>query len=63
MRPQEDLWVELTFYPNKVLMKKIIGKIWKLPQFNTLANALDTLVSKRKIGYQGTLAYARLQEV
>ena len=63
LRPQEDLWVELAFYPNKVRMKKIIRKIWKLPQFDALAGTLDSIVSKRKVGYQGTLAYAALQDL
>lgn len=63
LRPQEDLWVELAFYPNKVRMKRIIRKIWKLPQFNALAGTLDSLVSKREVGYQGTHAYAALQDL
>ena len=63
LRPEEDLWVELTFYPNKVRMKKIIGKIWKQKQFTTHADELESLLSKRKVGYQGTLAYAALQQL
>ena len=61
LRPQEDLWVEMAFYPNKIRMKKIIRKIWRNPGFNANASKLDSLVSKRKIGYPGTLAYAILQ--
>ena len=61
--PQEDLWVELTSYPNKISMKRIIRKIWKQQQFITHANKLESLLSKRKIGYQGTLAYAALQQL
>ena len=63
LSPEEDLWVELTFYPNKVHMKKIIGKIWKQKQFIILADELESLLSKRKVGYQGTLAYAALQQL
>ena len=63
LRPEEDLWVELTFYPNKDHMKKIIGKIWKQKQFTTHAEELESLLSKRKAGYQGTLAYAALQQL
>ena len=53
----------MAFYPNKVRMKKIIGKIWKQQQFITHANNLDSLLSRRKVGYQGTLAYAALQHL
>ena len=31
LRPEEDLWVELAYYPNKVRMKNIIRRIWKQP--------------------------------
>lgn len=61
LKPEEDLWVELAYYPNKVRMRNIIRQIWKHPQFNTYAPALDSLLSKRKIGYQATIAYSRLQ--
>lgn len=63
LRPQEDLWVEMAFYPNQVRMKKIIRKIWKQQQFIVHANKLEGLLSKRKIGYQGILAYATLQQL
>ena len=63
LRPQEDLWVELTSYPNKVSMKRIIRKIWKQQQFITHANKLESLLWTRKVGYQGTLAYAALQHL
>ena len=63
LRSHEDLWVELAFYPNKVRMKKIIRKIWTNPGFNVHVSKLDRLVSKRKIGYPGTLAYAALQRL
>lgn len=63
LRPQEDLWVELTFYPDTIRMKGIIRKIWKQPQFIKHASKIESLVSKRKVGYQGTLAYAALQDL
>ena len=63
LRPQEDLWVELTSYPNKVRMKGIVRKIWKQPQFIKHASKIESLLSKRKIAYQGTLAYAALQDL
>ena len=63
LKPQEDLWMELASYPNKALMKKIIRRIWKQPQFIKHASKMDNLLSKRRIGYQGTLAYATLQRV
>lgn len=63
LRPQEDLWVELTSYPNKVRMKRIIRKIWKEPEFITHASKIESLLSKRKVAHQGTLAYAALQDL
>ena len=63
LRPQEDLWVELTSYPNKVHMKRIIRKIWKQPQFIKHASKIESLLSKRKVAHQGTLAYAALQDL
>lgn len=61
LKPNEDLWIELAFYPSRVEMKKIIRQIWKQPQISTLADRLDGLLSKRRIGYRGTLAYAALR--
>ena len=63
LKTQEDLWVELTFYPNKVRMKKTIRKIWANPRFSVHTAKLDKLVSRRKIGFSGTLAYAILQQL
>ena len=63
LRPQEDLWVELTFYPNKTRMRSIIRRIRKQPHFIADADALDRLISKRKIGYQAMLAIAQLRSV
>jgi len=63
LRPEEDLWLELVSYPNRVLARTIIRRIWKDPQFAVHAAALDSLISRRKAGYQATLAYARLKPV
>jgi hypothetical protein len=63
LRPEEDLWVEFVSYPNRRLMRNIIRRIWKDPQFAVHASALDGLVSRRKAGYPATLAYARLKPV
>ena len=63
LRPDEDLWMELVFYPNKVRMRTIIRRIWNHPQVTANADALAGLVSSRKSGYQATLAYATLQRM
>lgn len=63
LKPHEDLWMELVFYPNRVRMKTIIKQIWKQPQVNALADTLDSLLSKRRVGYRGTIAYAGLRAV
>ena len=61
VRSDEDLWVELTFYPDKALMKRIIAEIWKDQTFLSLAKRLDPIVSKRLPGFQGIVAILTLQ--
>jgi hypothetical protein len=63
LRPEEDLWLELVFYPNRTRMRAIIRRIWKEPRFALHAEALDGLISKRKVGYAATLAYASLKQI
>ena len=60
---QEDLWIELAFYSDKVGMRMIIQHVWKQPKFIKIAGELDGLYSRRKWGYQGTLAHAQLQRI
>ena len=60
LNADEDLWLELVFYPNRASMKKIIRQIWKEPGFTLPASALDKLISRRRAGHQATLAYATL---
>lgn len=61
LKLEEDLWVELTFYPNKTRMRSIIHDIWKHPQIEKVMSPLGPLLSKRKPGYEATLAYLMLQ--
>ncbi|MDQ6885091.1 MAG: hypothetical protein M3077_12805 [Candidatus Dormibacteraeota bacterium] len=63
LRADEDLWLELVFYPNRARMRGIIGKIWKEPEFARHAAAGDLLVSRRRPGFHATLAYATLTSV
>ena len=63
LKADEDLWLELVFYPNRASMKKIIRQIWKEPGFTLQAPALERLISRRRAGYQATLAYAELARV
>jgi hypothetical protein len=63
LRPDEDLWIELVYYPSRVRMRKIIAQIWKHPVVMANAQALDALLSNRKTGYQATIAYAALKAV
>jgi hypothetical protein len=63
LRPKEDLWVELAFYPNRVRMRSIIRRVWKQPGVLVNAGALDDLLSTRKAGYKATIAYAALKLV
>lgn len=41
-------------------MKKIIRQIWEQPQFITHVSKIDNLLCNRRVGYQGTLAYAHI---
>jgi len=63
LKPEEDLWMELVFYPNKERMKSIIKQIWNEPEFTKVAGSTDKLLSKRKVGYEATLAYGSLQQI
>ena len=63
LRPDEDLWLELVFYPDKVQMLKIIRRIWTQPRFIKSSEAINRLISRRKPGYDATLAYARLRQI
>jgi hypothetical protein len=61
LRPEEDLWLELVFYPNRGSMRNIIRRIWNDPQFGGHAATLEGLISRRKAGYEATVAYAALK--
>jgi len=63
LRREEDLWLELAFYPNRVRMRNIIRRIWKRPQLAANAAVLERLLSKRKTGYEATLAFGKLRAV
>lgn len=60
LQPDEDLWIELAFYPDRAVMRKIIKSIWQRPEFARPAAELDELVSARRVGYEATLALAML---
>jgi hypothetical protein len=59
----EDLWVELTFYPNRQSMIKIVRQLRHDKEFKTSTRKLDQLVSRRIRGYQGAMALALLQKI
>ena len=61
MRREEDLWLELAFYGSKTGRRNIIRRIWKHPQVIASARALDGLLSRRRAGYQATVAHAQLR--
>ena len=61
LRPDEDLWVELTFYPTKSSMRSIIRRIWSDGNFKLEAAALDTVISKRETSHQAMVAIAALR--
>jgi hypothetical protein len=60
LRPDEDLWIELVFYPDRAAMRGIIRRIWRSPDFASQATELNGLLSARQAGYDATLALAKL---
>ena len=59
----EDLWVELAFYPHRPSMMKIVRRLRHDKEFKTRTRKLDQLVSRRIHGYQGAMALALLQKI
>ena len=59
----EDLWVELAFYPDRPSMMKIVRQLRHDKEFKASARKLDQLVSRRIHGYQGAMALALLQKI
>jgi len=48
VRPGEDLWVELAFYPNRSNLRRTIGKIWKRSDFQNVVVQAESLNARRK---------------
>jgi hypothetical protein len=59
----EDLWLEMAFYPNRPSMMKIIRQLRHDKEFKAGARELNRLVSRRIHGYQGAMALALLQKI
>ncbi len=59
----EDLWVELAFYPDRPSMMKIVRQLRHDREFKARARKLDQLVSRRIHGYQGAMALAHRQKI
>jgi hypothetical protein len=55
VRADEDLWIELAFYPNRPSMMKIIRQLRHDTEFKAIAGRLNQLVSKRIHGCQGAI--------
>lgn len=47
VKPTEDLWVEVTFYPNRRERRATLKKIWKTAEIAASIEALESLNSKR----------------
>ena len=59
----EDLWVELAFYPNRPSMMKIVRQLRHDKEFKAGARELNRLMSRRIQGYRGAMALALLQKI
>ena len=47
MKPDEDLWLELAFYPGTLAMRNILRLVWKSPHVAGLAQQVEGLQRKR----------------
>jgi len=47
IRPNEDLWVEVAFYPSRPNLRRTIREIWKRPDFLRVVHAAESLNAKR----------------
>lgn len=47
VRSNEDLWVEITFYPNSQSRQAIMNEVWKNEELAASIEALESLNSKR----------------
>jgi len=63
VRPDEDLWVELVFYPNRARRRTTIRRIWNDQEFVATVGPLEQLISRRKLAYGGTVANASLKPI
>jgi len=48
VRPDEDLWAELAFYPSRSNLRRTIGRIWKRPDFRRVVTRAESLNANRK---------------
>lgn len=63
VRLDEDLWVELAFYPQRSSMMTIVRQLRHDKDFKGSTRELDRLVIRRIHGYQGAMALALLQGI
>jgi hypothetical protein len=63
VRLDEDLWIELAFYPNRANMMKIVRQLRHDKEFKTTTRELARLAAPRIHGYQGTMVLALLQQI
>ena len=51
VRSNEDLWIEIAFYPSWQRRRSILKKIWGNSKFTASVGAIDSLVSRRPRSY------------
>jgi len=51
VRPNEDLWIEVAFYPSWQRRRSILKKIWGNAKFTASVGASDSFVSRRPRTY------------
>ncbi len=58
-RPDEDVWLELTFYASAQRRRRTLAKVWAIPEVAPLAEKVEGLTERRKRAW--TLATGDLQ--
>jgi len=48
VRPNEDLWAEVAFYPNRSNLRGTINRIWDRPDFRAVVVEVESLNATRK---------------
>jgi len=63
VKPGEDLWMELAFFPSRPSMLRTVREMRRRPEFKAIAKSLDALVSKRPARQSTGVGIGELQRI